>query len=233
MSAEAKIRRYPTISPAQKQSIPVFITDANLEGHYNRYCKQIIWPTFHYQVPDNPKFKVWEKDSWEHYIAVNRAFADVIVSQYKRGDASLGKRLSSSPCSKDGERNDPSCNDWIILARCFSIFGSISLSSRYRLLDIVTDEARSDLLEGALGSTLIAFQTQEYARHFVQTCSRILSVEAVEHGCMLDDRLIRISCSPIGIDLAALQKQMLESTSHLKLQLSQGKAQWETTPRQS
>src|SRR5436190_19434765 len=71
------------------------------------------------------------------------------------------------------------------------------------------DEARSVLLEGALGSTLISFQTQEYARHFVQTCSRILSAEAVELGCMLDDRLIRISCSPIGINLAALQEQIL------------------------
>jgi trehalose 6-phosphate synthase complex regulatory subunit len=55
---------------------------------------------------------------------------------------------------------------------------------------------------------LIAFQTQEYARHFVQTCSRILSAEAVDHGCMLDDRLIRISCAPIGIDLASLQKSI-------------------------
>jgi hypothetical protein len=59
-----------------------------------------------------------------------------------------------------------------------------------------------------LGSTLISFQTEEYARHFVQTCSRILSVEAVPRGCMLDDRLIRVSCAPIGIDLAALQKQI-------------------------
>lgn len=56
----------------------------------------------------------------------------------------------------------------------------------------------------------MSFQTEEYARHFVQTCSRILSVEAVPHGCMLDDRLIRISCAPIGIDLAALQRQILE-----------------------
>ena len=71
---------------AQQRSIPVFISDANLEGHYNRYCKQILWPTFHYQIPDNPKNTVFEKESWEHYVAVNQAFADVIVSQYKRGD---------------------------------------------------------------------------------------------------------------------------------------------------
>jgi len=56
----------------------------------------------------------------------------------------------------------------------------------------------------------VSFQTEEYARHFVQTCSRILSVEAVPHGCMLDDRLIRISSAPIGIDLASLQKQILD-----------------------
>jgi trehalose 6-phosphate synthase/phosphatase len=65
-------------------------------------------------------------------------------------------------------------------------------------------------LEGALGSTLITFQTEDYARHFVQTASRILAAEAVEGGCMLDDRLIRITCSPIGIDLADLQHSILE-----------------------
>ena len=72
----------------------------------------------------------------------------------------------------------------------------------------MTNEARAELLEGALGSTLISFQTAEYARHFVQTCSRILSVEAVDHGCMLDDRLIRISSAPIGIDIRSLEIQM-------------------------
>jgi trehalose 6-phosphate synthase complex regulatory subunit len=54
----------------------------------------------------------------------------------------------------------------------------------------------------------VVFQTSEYARHFVQTCSRVASAEAVEHGVMLDDRLIRISTSPIGIDLAALERNI-------------------------
>ena len=95
------------------------------------------------------------------------------------------------------------------------------MSTWYRLISSCTDKARSHLLEGVLGSTLISFQTSEYARHFVQTCSRVLSAEAVEHGCMLDDRLIRIITSPIGIDLAALEMniqhpQVVKSCEFLK-----------------
>ena len=70
--------------------------------------------------------------------------------------------------------------------------------------------ARVDLLEGALGSTIVGFQTKEYARHFTQTCARILSVEAVEDGCLLDDRLIKIISSPIGINLTALETQITD-----------------------
>ena len=72
----------------------------------------------------------------------------------------------------------------------------------------IANLARVALLEGVLGSTLISFQTQEYARHFIQTCARILSVETVNQGCMLDDRFIRVSSSPIGIDIPALEQQI-------------------------
>ncbi|KAI7515707.1 alpha,alpha-trehalose phosphate synthase-like protein subunit, partial [Hortaea werneckii] len=50
-----------------------------------------------------------------------------------------------------------------------------------------------------LGANLIAFQTQEYANHFLQTCSRLLTVETVAEGVQLDDHFVNVSCTPIGI----------------------------------
>lgn len=45
--------------------------------------------------------------------------------------------------------------------------------------------ARDSLLRGMLGADLIGFQTHSYARHFRQTVSRILSVEATPKGIQL------------------------------------------------
>ncbi|KAF9124606.1 hypothetical protein BGX30_000858, partial [Mortierella sp. GBA39] len=67
-------------------SIPVFVNDLDFEGHYHQYCKQILWPIFHYVLPDNLRSKGYQEGSWKHYVAVNRAFADAIVESYRQGD---------------------------------------------------------------------------------------------------------------------------------------------------
>ncbi|OMP83840.1 Trehalose synthase complex regulatory subunit TPS3 [Diplodia seriata] len=50
------------------------------------YGWTILWPVFHYQIPDHPKSKAYEDHSWIYYEHVNQAFADKIVKSYKRGD---------------------------------------------------------------------------------------------------------------------------------------------------
>jgi trehalose 6-phosphate synthase complex regulatory subunit len=45
---------------------------------------------------------------------------------------------------------------------------------------------REQLLRGMLGADLISFQTANYARHFRQTVSRILAVEALPRGIQLE-----------------------------------------------
>lgn len=56
--------------------LTVFPSDSDVNGHYTHYCKQILWPVFHYQIPDNPKSKAYEDHSWVYYVKVNQAFAD-------------------------------------------------------------------------------------------------------------------------------------------------------------
>jgi len=60
------------------------------------------------------------------------------------------------------------------------------------------------LLEGMLGANLIGFQIHEYARHFLQTCSRLLCVEATNDGVQLEDRFVDVINLAIGIDPVAL-----------------------------
>jgi trehalose-6-phosphate synthase len=176
-------------------SLTVCCKDSDFDGHYTHYCKQILWPVFHYQIPDNPKSKAYEDHSWVYYVKVNQAFADKIVKNWKRGDviwihdyhlllvpAMIRKKI---PDAKIG----------------FFLHVAFPSSEVFRCLAV-----RKELLEGMLGANLIGFQIHEYARHFLQTCSRILMVEATNDGIQLEDRFIDVINLAIGIDPVALHK---------------------------
>lgn len=177
----------------EHDSLTVFCKDSDFDGHYTHYCKQILWPVFHYQIPDNPKSKAYEDHSWVFYVKVNQAFADKIVKNWKRGDviwihdyhlllvpAMIRKKL---PDAKIG----------------FFLHVAFPSSEVFRCLAV-----RKELLEGMLGANLIGFQIHEYARHFLQTCSRLLCVEATNDGVQLEDRFVDVINLAIGIDPVAL-----------------------------
>lgn len=59
-----------------------------------------------------------------------------------------------------------------------------------------------------LGADLIGFQTYNTARHFRQTCQRLLSVEATPKGIQLENFFARVGVFPIGIDVKALHERI-------------------------
>ncbi|KFH48637.1 putative alpha,alpha-trehalose-phosphate synthase [UDP-forming] 106 kDa subunit-like protein [Hapsidospora chrysogenum ATCC 11550] len=179
--------------------LTVFCPDKVFDGHYNHFCKQILWPVFHYQIPDNPKSKAYEDHSWKYYVNVNRAFADKIIKNWKRGDVVWihdyhlllvpGMVREKLPEAQIG----------------FFLHVAFPSSEVFRCLAV-----RKELLEGILGANLIGFQIEEYTRHFLQTCSRILSVEATPEGIHLEDRFVDVTNLAIGIDPVSLNKHRLD-----------------------
>ena len=179
--------------------LTVFASDKDFDGHYAHFCKQILWPVFHYQIPDNPKSKAYEDHSWKYYVNVNQAFADKIVSNWKRGDIVWvndyhlllvpGMVRQKLPDAKIG----------------FFLHVAFPSSEVFRCLAV-----RKELLEGMLGANLVGFQIEEYSRHFLQTCSRILSYEATPEGIQLDDRFVDVTNLAIGVDPVSLRKHQLE-----------------------
>jgi trehalose 6-phosphate synthase complex regulatory subunit len=175
--------------------LTVFCTDKDFDGHYSHFCKQILWPVFHYQIPDNPKSKAYEDHSWKYYVNVNQAFADMIVKNWKRGDVIWihdyhlllvpGMVRKKLPDAKIG----------------FFLHVAFPSSEVFRCLAV-----RKELLEGMLGANLIGFQIHEYTRHFLQTCSRLLSAEATTDGLQLEDRFVDVVNLPIGIDPVNLSR---------------------------
>ncbi len=126
---------------------------------------------------------------------MNQAFADRIVRNYKRGDVIWihdyhlflvpGMIRKKLPNAQIG----------------FFLHASFPSSEVFRCLAV-----RNELLEGLLGCNLIGFQTEEYCRHFLQTCSRILCVEANNDGIQLEDRFVNVISLAIGIDPKALSE---------------------------
>ncbi|KAF2266320.1 hypothetical protein CC78DRAFT_459497 [Lojkania enalia] len=183
-----KIEIYERLE-ADHESLTVYVSDKDFDGHYNHFSKTILWPVFHYQIPDHPKSKAYLDHSWIFYEKVNQAFADKVIANYKRGDiiwvhdyhlclvpGMIRKKLPEAQIG-------------------FFLHSAFPSSEVFRCL-----AERRKLLEGMLGANLVAFQTPEYAHHFLQTCSRILSVEATEDGIQLDAHFVNVWSLPIGID---------------------------------
>ena len=66
---------------------------------------------------------------------------------------------------------------------------------------------RTQILQGMLGADLIGFQTANYARHFRQTVSRILTAEALPKGIQLENRFVDVGVFPMGIDVNSLTEK--------------------------
>lgn len=174
-------------------SLTVFCKDSDFDAHYTHYCKQILWPVFHYQIPDNPKSKAYEDHSWVYYVKVNQAFADKIVRNWKRGDSIWIHDYHLLLVPQMVRKKLPDAKIGFFLHVAFPS------SEVFRCLAV-----RKELLEGMLGANLIGFQIHEYARHFLQTCSRLLCVEATNDGVQLEDRFVDVINLAIGIDPVAL-----------------------------
>ena len=179
--------------------LAVFPSDSDFDGHYTHFSKSILWPVFHYQIPDNPRSKAYQDHSWVYYVKVNELFAERLVKAWKREDviwindyhlllvpAMVRKRL---PDAQIG----------------FFLHAAFPSSEVFRCLAV-----RKELLEGLLGANLIGFQTQEYGQHFLQTCSRLLLVEATPRGVQLEDRFVDVATFPIGVDRATLEARRRE-----------------------
>lgn len=176
----------------------VVADDITFKGAYKNFCKEILWPTFHYQIPDNPKSKAFEDHSWNHFQRLNQLYADKIVESYQKGDTIWvhdyhlllvpGMIRAKLPHAKIG----------------FSLHVSFPSSEVFRCF-----AQRKHILRGLLGANTVGFQTEEYARHFILTCNRLLMTDGdIEDGIKYDGRVIEINTTPIGIDAFNLQTQL-------------------------
>lgn len=187
----------------------------------------MLWPCLHYTVPDAPKTKLfYESASFKQYMSVNKRFAEVIIANYREGDISLYTPfffLSYHSSYLTVWVNDYHLLLLPALLRAdpklanapigFFLHVAFPSSEIFRCLSV-----RESLLRGVLAADLVGFQTASYARHFRQTVSRILALEALPKGIQVEGtfgsgtgaherQFVDVGVFPMGIDVKVLHEK--------------------------
>lgn len=178
-------------------SVPVWVEDDTFEAAYAHFCKQILWPTFHYTLPTRNGLE-HEHEGFECYRELNKRFAQAIIDEYKEGDIIFINDYHLLLVPEMVREKLPHSKI------CFFLHIAWPSSEIFRCLT-----ARTHILKGMLGADLVGFQTQNFARHFRQTVSRILQLEATPKGIQIDGRggFVTVATFPIGIDVKSLNKR--------------------------
>lgn len=178
----------------------VLSSDFTFQGHYKSFCKQILWPTLHYQIPDNPNSKAFEDHSWEFYKQLNQDFADKVVEVYKEGDIIWVHDYHLMLVPEMVREKLPNAKIG------FFLHVSFPSSEVFKCF-----AQRESLLKGMLGANFISFQTEEYCRHFGQTCNKLLLADISKDEIRYNGHTLKFAASPVGIDADELTREIEDS----------------------
>lgn len=180
--------------------VPAFLPPEVFSKYYHGFCKQQLWPLFHYMLPLSPEHGVrFDRLLWQAYVSANKIFADKVMEVINPEDdyiwvhdyhlmvlpTFLRKRF---PKVKLG----------------FFLHSPFPTSEIYRTLPV-----RDEILRALLNSDLIGFHTFDYARHFLSCCSRMLGLEYESKrgniGLDYYGRTVGIKILPVGIHMGQLE----------------------------
>ncbi|KAI3671896.1 hypothetical protein L1987_87093 [Smallanthus sonchifolius] len=180
--------------------VPTFLPQELFTRFYHGFCKQHLWPLFHYMLPLSPDLGGrFNRSLWQAYVSVNKIFADRIMEVINpEGDFVWihDYHLMVLPTFLRKRFNRVKLG--------FFLHSPFPSSEIYKTLPV-----RDELLRGLLNSDLIGFHTFDYARHFLSCCGRLLGIsyESKRGYISLEyyGRTVTIKILPVGIHMKQLQ----------------------------
>ncbi|OIV93734.1 hypothetical protein TanjilG_16585 [Lupinus angustifolius] len=180
--------------------VPTILPHDLQEKFYLGFCKQQIWPLFHYMLPICPDHgDRFDRVLWQAYVSANKIFADKVMEIINPDEDFVwvhDYHLMVLPTFLRKRFNRVKLG--------FFLHSPFPSSEIYRTLPV-----RDEILRGLLNSDLIGFHTFDYARHFLSCCSRMLGLdyESKRGHIGLDyfGRTIFIKILPIGIHMGRLE----------------------------
>ncbi|KAK9052834.1 hypothetical protein SSX86_029464 [Deinandra increscens subsp. villosa] len=179
--------------------VPAFIPPDLFSKFYHGFCKQHLWPLFHYMLPLSPDLGGrFDRSLWQAYVSVNKIFADKVMEVISPDDDFVwvhDYHLMILPTFLRKRFNRVKLG--------FFLHSPFPSSEIYRTLPV-----RDELLRALLNSDLIGFHTFDYARHFLSCCSRMLGLSYQSKrgyiGLEYYGRTVSIKILPVGIHLKQL-----------------------------
>jgi trehalose 6-phosphate synthase/phosphatase len=180
--------------------VPTFLPPDLFSRYYHGFCKQQLWPLFHYMLPLSPDLGGrFNRSLWQAYVSVNKIFADRIMEVINPEDDFVwvhDYHLMALPTFLRKRFNKVKLG--------FFLHSPFPSSEIYKTLPI-----REELLRALLNSDLIGFHTFDYARHFLSCCSRMLGLSYESKrgyiGIEYCGRTVSIKILPVGIHMGQLQ----------------------------
>ncbi|XP_057417885.1 alpha,alpha-trehalose-phosphate synthase [UDP-forming] 6 [Lotus japonicus] len=180
--------------------VPTFLPGDLFTRYYHGFCKQQLWPLFHYMLPLSPDLGGrFNRSLWQAYVSVNKIFADRIMEVINPEDDFVwihDYHLMVLPTFLRRRFNRVKLG--------FFLHSPFPSSEIYKTLPI-----REELLRALLNSDLIGFHTFDYARHFLSCCSRMLGLTYESKrgyiGLEYYGRTVSIKILPVGIHMGQLQ----------------------------
>ncbi|KAH9550901.1 hypothetical protein CY35_10G096200 [Sphagnum magellanicum] len=207
--------------------VPAFLPPDVRTRYYHGFCKQTLWPLFHYLLPlsspppapdhlhhhqdhgsDGSGYDGggsgggglrFNRSFWQAYVSVNKIFADKVMEVISPDDDYVW------------------IHDYhLMLLPTFlrKRFNKVRLgyflhtpfpsSEIFRTLPV-----RDEILRALLNADLIGFHTFDYARHFLSCCSRMLGLAYESKrgyiGLEYYGRMVGIKILPVGIHMGQLK----------------------------
>ncbi|KAK7462851.1 hypothetical protein VKT23_007427 [Stygiomarasmius scandens] len=178
--------------------VPVWMPGKVAHGHYDGYCKQILWPLFHYLLWQDVATEYASADShYPFYEAANAAFARRICEVYRPGDLIWIHDYHLLLLPKMVREHIPE----VILG--LFVHTPFPSSEVFRCLP-----RRKEILDGMLGANLVCFQTYSYSRHFISTCIRVCGYEASSRGIDVEGHVTSVLHCPVGVDAERVSRDL-------------------------
>lgn len=183
--------------------VPAFLPSDLFTKYYHGFCKQQLWPLFHYMLPLSPDLGGrFDRSLWQAYVSVNKIFADKVMEVINPDDDYVwvhDYHLMVLPTFLRKRFNRVKLG--------FFLHSPFPSSEIYRTLPV-----RDELLRALLNSDLIGFHTFDYARHFLSCCSRMLGLGYQSKrgyiGLEYYGRTVSIKILPVGIHMGQLKSVM-------------------------
>ncbi|XP_009411218.2 probable alpha,alpha-trehalose-phosphate synthase [UDP-forming] 7 [Musa acuminata AAA Group] len=183
--------------------VPAFLPADVNERFYHGYCKQALWPLFHYMLPfsssEHRAGGRFDRALWESYVLANKLFSQRIIEVINPEDDYIwihDYHLMALPTFLRRRFNR--------LRMGFFLHSPFPSSEIYRTLPV-----REQILKALLNCDVIGFHTFDYARHFLSCCSRMLGLEYQSKrgyiGLDYFGRTVGIKIMPVGVHMGQLQ----------------------------